>query len=201
MPIIEDDINLKQQFITKLTEQYSKQKDGLFVTDFTYCLRKAYWRRINPKPLTEKTLGYFVDGNRRHETLQCLAGFKSEVSIQKYGLRGRLDMLNEYPIEMKTTRSSSQYGISPHYQKQCIIYALMTEQPIVCLMIQHINESVFKFYKMTFTKEELQQAESKLINEINLLKMALETKNPKELPYPEPWECNFCDFKGDCFHA
>ena len=200
MPVIEEDIQLKQTLITKLTEQYSKQKDGLFVTDFTYCLRKAYWRRINPKPLTEKTLGYFVDGNRRHETLQCLDGFRSEVSIQKYGLRGRLDMLGDYPIEMKSTRSGSQYGVSPHYQKQCVIYALMTGQSTVCLLVQHINESVFKFHKLTFTQEELRLAEETLLKEIDALRNALALKDPKDLPYPEPWECNFCDHKGDCYH-
>jgi CRISPR/Cas system-associated exonuclease Cas4 (RecB family) len=196
-----EDTQLKQQFIDKLTEQYSKQKDGLFVTDFTYCLRKAYFRRTNPKPLSEKTLNYFVDGNRRHETLQNLIGYRAEVSIQKYGLRGRLDMLGDYPIEIKSTRSSSQYGISPHYQKQCVIYALITEQPTVCLMVQHINEGCFKFHRITYTAKELQEAEQQLLGQIYLLKTALETKDPKELPYPEPWECNFCDHKGDCFHA
>lgn len=200
MDVIED-TQLRQQFINKLTEQYSKQKDGLFVTDFTYCIRKAYWRRINPKPLTEKTLNYFVDGNRRHETLQCLIGYQAEVSIQKYGIRGRLDMLNEYPIEIKSTRSNSQYGISPHYQKQCVIYALMTGKPTVCLMIQHINEGLFKFYRITYTPMELQQAETQLLGQIFLLKQALETKDPSQLSFPEPWECTYCDHKGDCYHA
>jgi CRISPR/Cas system-associated exonuclease Cas4 (RecB family) len=196
-----EDTQLKQQFLDKLTTQYSKQKDGLFVTDFTYCIRKAYWRRINPKPLTEKTLNYFVDGNRRHETLQNLIEYRAEVSIQKYGLRGRLDMIGNYPIEIKSTRSDSKYGISPHYQKQCVIYALMTEQPTVCLMVQHINEGVFKFHRITYTQAELQEAEQQLLGQIHLLKTALESKDPKDLPYPEPWECNFCDHKGDCFHA
>lgn len=200
MDVIED-TQLRQQFIDKLTEQYSKQKDGLFVTDFTYCIRKSYWRRVNPKPLSEKTLGYFVDGNRRHETLQNLIGFKAEISIQKYGLRGRLDMLGEYPIEIKSTRSDSKYGISPHYLKQCVIYALMTEKSTVCLMVQHINEGVFKFHKITYTQSELQQAETQLLGQIFLLKQALELKDPSQLPYPEAWECNFCDHKGDCFHA
>ncbi len=201
MPTIIEDIKLKQVFLDNLTKSYSNQKEGLFVTDFVgYCLRKSYWRRVKPKPIDEKTLGYFVDGNRRHETLQDLAGFKAEVSVQKYGLRGRIDMIGEYPIEIKSTRSTRTEEVNEHYLKQLITYCLMTETNTCILMVQFINSGCWKFHKITFTADELVEAEDRIIQQVQLLKDALEDKDPNDLPYPPTWECKDCQHKEECYH-
>ena len=54
---VEEDAALKRLFLERLREHYGSQKEGFFVTDFVYCLRKAYWRRVRPKPFSERQLG------------------------------------------------------------------------------------------------------------------------------------------------
>ena len=41
---VEEDAGLKRLFLERLREHYGSHKEGFFVTDFVYCLRKAYWR-------------------------------------------------------------------------------------------------------------------------------------------------------------
>jgi hypothetical protein len=41
---VEEDAGLKMPLLERLREHYGQSKDGFFVTDFVYCLRKAYWR-------------------------------------------------------------------------------------------------------------------------------------------------------------
>ena len=44
MVSITEDSALKRLFLERLREHYGGHKEGFFVTDFVYCLRKAYWR-------------------------------------------------------------------------------------------------------------------------------------------------------------
>ena len=200
MPIITEDNQFKQIFLENLQKRYSVQKDGFFVTDLCgYCLRKSYWRRVKPKAPDEKTLGYYCDGIARHEALQDLAGFQTEVSVQKYGLRGRIDMLGEWPIEIKSTRSTRTEEINEHYLKQLIIYCLMTGNDTGVLMVQYINAGCWKFHRITFTPQELEQAEERLLHQLQLLKHALSINNPENVPYPPSWECKNCLYHQECF--
>jgi len=163
-----------------------------------YCLRKAYWRRVKPKAFSETQLGYFVDGSRRHEALQVLSGLRSEVSVEKHGVRGRLDMLAETPIEMKTTRASCRGGVPTHYLRQCAYYCVLTGKDTCTLITQHIIEGCFRFQKLVFSAGELASYEGELVESRRLLEEALANHDHSGLPPGEPWQCRSCEYNGDC---
>jgi len=198
MVSITEDSALKRLFLEKLREHYGKSKDGFFVTDFVYCLRKAYWRRVRPKAFSERQLGYFVDGSRRHEALQFLSGFRSEVSVERLGVRGRMDLLAESPIEVKTTRACVKSGVPPHYLRQCAYYCVLTGKDTCTLITQHIIEGCFRFQKLVFSAEELASYEGELVENRRLLEEALANHDHSGLPSGEPWQCRSCEYNGDC---
>jgi len=195
---VEEDSVLKRLFLEKLREHYSSHKDGFFVTDFVYCLRKAYWRRVRPKPFSEQQLGYFIDGSRRHESLQFLSGLQCEVSFEKHGVRGRLDLLAEGPIEFKSTRARSGGSIPTHFIKQCAFYCILTDKGTCTLITQHIIEGCFRFQKLVFSAEELAAYEGELVENRRLLEEALAKQDHSGLPSGEPWQCRSCEYSGDC---
>lgn len=196
---ITEDSALKRLFLEKLREHYGQSKEGFFVTDFVYCLRKAYWRRVKPKPFSEQQLGYFVDGSRRHEALQFLSGLQSEVSVEKHGVRGRLDLLAESPIEMKTTRARSGGDIPLHYLRQCAFYCVLAGKDTCTLITQHIIEGRFRFQKLVFSAEELASYEGELVENRRLLEEALAKRDHSGLPPGESWQCRGCEYDEDCW--
>ena len=102
---IEAHDQLKHLFIEKLQKKFGDIRDGIHVSDLVYCLREAYFRKTNPVAFTEKQLGYFVDGARRHGELQNLLGAKNEVQVERFGVLGSIDVLLDKPCEIKTTRA------------------------------------------------------------------------------------------------
>jgi CRISPR/Cas system-associated exonuclease Cas4 (RecB family) len=195
---VEEDAELKRHFLGRLQEQYGQSKEGFFVTDFVYCLRKAYWRRVKPRLFSERQLGYFVDGSRRHEALQSLSGFRSEVSVEKHGVRGRMDLFAESPIEVKTTRASSRSGIPLHYLRQCAYYCVLSGNHACTLVTQHVVEGCFKFQRLTFSVEELVSYERELVENRRLLEEALTKQDHSGLPVGESWQCRNCEYRRDC---
>jgi len=195
---VEEDTDLKRLFLERLQEHYGGHKEGFFVTDFVYCLRKAYWRRVRPKAFSERQLGYFVDGSRRHEALQVLSGFRSEVSVERLGVRGRMDLLAESPIEVKTTRANMRGGVPPHYLRQCAYYCVLTGKCTCTLITQHIIEGCFRFQKLVFSAEELASYERELVESRRLLEEALAKQDHSGLPLGEPWQCRSCEYNEEC---
>lgn len=195
---VEEDSALKMLFLGKLREHYGQSKEGFFVTDFVYCLRKAYWRRVKPMAFSEQQLGFFVDGSRRHEALQTLSGLQSEVSVERFGVRGRLDLLAEAPVEFKSTRARSGGGIPLHYLQQCAYYCVLTGKDTCTLITQHIIEGCFSFQKLTFSAEDLASYERELVENKALLEEALTNHDHSGLPCGEPWQCRSCEYNGDC---
>jgi CRISPR/Cas system-associated exonuclease Cas4 (RecB family) len=153
---------------------------------------------VKPKLFSERQLGYFFDGSRRHEALQFLSGLQCEVSVQKHGIRGRLDMLGDVPIEVKTTRASKRGDVPPHYLRQCAYYCVLTGKDTCALVTQYVVEGCFQFQKLIFTREELRSYEEELLANLYLFQGALTRKDCRGLPAGESWQCRSCEYSKDC---
>ena len=197
---------LKQKFLIKLQKKYDRPRKGIHVSDIIYCLREAYWKKKDPQPQTVKTLSFFVDGARRHEALQELLNVDSEVEVEKHGVVGHVDMLEEalfnfIPVEVKTTRA--QNNLPEHYFKQLGFYAVLLGVKCGCLVVQRVvhKEDPWEFYLVEWTREEIADLEDEMKYKSDLLQKSLENEIPETLPKVEQamsWKCSYCLYKERC---
>jgi len=199
MPKIVENRELRQHFIAKLQEKCAPIRTRIHVSDLTYCLRKAYWRRLKNKPLTEKQLQFFLDGHQRHQGLQGLvADFEHEVEVENFGVVGHIDLMSKHPIEIKTTRAKNNGQKPPHYLRQCAYYCLLTKTESCTLITQYINDGEFTFETIEFTPRELSRYFEEMIEARDKLQEAIDRQNPSALPFLENWQCRYCEFRPDC---
>ncbi len=198
---IEPNLDLKHIFLSALKEKYSRpDREGIHVSNLVYCLREAYWNKVDPAPPTEKTLSFFVDGARRHSVLESLSGARSEVKVERWGIHGTVDMLINGPVEVKTTRAKS--GIPDHYLKQLGYYAALMGVNRGYLIIQRLTApNPWEFYTVEWTPEEMQALAEDMRKKAKLLQQALKNRTPEILPDPgrdTAWKCRNCLYKKRC---
>ena len=199
------DPSLKDMLVDALTEKYSGKREGVHVSDLVYCLREAYYRKTDPQPHTETELMFFVDGSRRHIAIQELHGKASEVKVQWGGVKGTIDILEDCPVEIKTTRARA--ALPEHYFRQLGYYCAMLNMQRGTLLIQRINnlENPWESYRVEWTRRELERLRREIREKRELLERALQTGDPKILPKSdlptyngEPWKCRYCRYREKC---
>lgn len=199
MPSITQDKELQAHFLTKLQEKCAPIRMEIHVSDLTYCLRKAYWRRFKNRNLSEQQLQFFLDGHQRHAGLQGLVGkLESEVEVKNFGIVGHIDLMDKHPIEIKTTRGRNNGQKPPHYLRQCAYYCLLTKTETCSLITEYINDGQFTFERITFNPKELNQYLEELIEDRNALQNAFDRQTAKVLPFLKDWQCNHCEFVDSC---
>lgn len=205
---------LKQLFLERLKEKNSRPRPNVSVSDLVYCLRESYFKKTNPKPPTPKQLGFYSDGARRHEVLQILSELASEVKVERYHIRGHVDMLVESPIlriripgpiEFKSTRARK--NLADSYFLQLAFYSLMLGINHGYLIVQRLikndeeDPDPWECYKITWTEEEMLNLDYELFSRANLLRTALEKKDPSILPRVGKgmeWKCRECSWRSEC---
>jgi len=200
MVMVDKAPGLEKRFLSALREKQNSMREGIHVSDLVYCLREAYFRKVEPAEPSLKQLGFFVDGARRHRVLQELLGVESEVEVEKYGVVGHVDILLDAPVEIKTTRARN--ALPDHYFRQLGYYAVMLDVPRGYLVIQRLNnDSPWEFYRVEWSKEELQLLDRELKYRADLLRVALNFRDFHMLPRVEEsmaWKCRNCPYRDKC---
>ena len=198
--IVDEAPNLRKRFLAALREKHNSIREGIHVSDLTFCLREAYFRKVEPAEPTLRQLGFFVDGARRHRVLQELLGVESEVKVEKYGVVGHVDVLLDAPVEIKTTRARN--ALPDHYFRQLGYYAVMLDVPRGYLVVQRLNnDSPWEFYSIKWSKEEFQRLDQELKYRADLLRAALNFRDFRMLPRVEEdmaWKCRNCLYRDKC---
>ena len=196
---VSENKELKTQFIEKLQEKSAPVRTEIHVSDLTYCLRKAYFRKFENRKLSEQQLIFFLDGHQRHEGLQSLVSdVEAEKTVKKYGVVGHIDLASNNPIEIKTTRSRPNNNKPPHYFRQMAYYCLLTNSNKCSLITQYINDGFISFEDVEFTEQELDQYLKEMLDSRDRLQKAYDMLNPKLLPFLADWQCNKCEFVERC---
>jgi len=192
------DLELGEAFLKGLEEQYSETREGIHVSDLIYCLREAYWRKVDPQTPSERQLGFYLDGARRHGALQALIDSPAEVGVEKWGVKGRIDLFwRGLPVEFKTTRARE--GVPDHYLRQLAYYCCLLGVRKGYLVIHRlVGDPPFEFYSVEWTEEEMRGIEKELRERADLLREALEKGDPSMLPKGEPWKCRWCPYRQRC---
>jgi len=205
--IIEETTQLNKKLIDTLTEQYSKERRGIHVSDLVSCLRKTVYEKIQPIPLSETDLMLFVLGEGHHQVIQLLAGkgeVFSEQKLQMDEVVGTVDLLdNGVPIEIKTRRTKDREPEDNHL-KQLSYYMAMIPSNVGLLLYVMLNnleddEPKFICRTITLTNNELGALRDELLHRKNLLTGALKARNPSLAPRGENRrECGSCQYFEGC---
>lgn len=193
-------IELKTRFVSGLQKNFGGVREGVHVSDLVYCLRGAFFRKVCPVPFTERQLGFFVDGARRHEVLQGLLDVKFEVAVEKFGVRGSVDILLDLPLELKTTRA--RVSLPDHYFRQLGYYAVLLGVDGGYLVVMRLNSEVpWEFYTVGWSGEEMKKMMEEMKTRAELLRSALAKRDVVCLPKCGPlmeWKCKYCLYRDRC---
>jgi hypothetical protein len=203
---IREDNQVEEKAKARLMEEYSKLREGVHVSDLTLCLRQSLYRKLRPIPPTQKQIGYFLDGSRRHQALQNLYG---EGVVEKKGefegVEYSIDIYDGFPIEFKTTRAKT--AINDHWVRQLVYYMLATGSRKGILQVQRImpsksnGQNLFPAYLIQLDEKQAQDWLEDFIHRRDLFVNALQLREPSLVPIyrgENDWVCRECPYRIEC---
>ena len=168
----------------------------------------SYWKRIKPKPLSEKECLYFLSGIAHHTIIEAAIQGTAEESItdEETGIVYSPD-LAEWKGEIKTTRRSKiplteeeAKRVFVDYLKQCKMYMVLTKS-LTWMLIPFFysvekpqrfyisKEPDIRVYDVTLTEAELKKEKAKLVKIKTLFEQAMINNDPSALPLCTAWKC------------
>ena len=196
--------------------------EGLHVSDILYPM-KAYWKKVDPRPMTDTEAGYFVAGLGHHYIIESIIEGSKKVGKADSGTNTwegiyySPDILTPHPLEIKTSRSKigpateTPRGLQSayeHYLAQLTAYMAIRNDPKGDLLVFYLNladpeskgRSIpqFRWYPVVLTKKELADRRVALRITKGALLLALKKKDPKNLELCPQWQCRGCQWLTKC---
>lgn len=203
---------LEGRLIENLQDTYNRNRTGIHVSDLTLCLRQSLAQRLYPILPSLERIGYFLDGARRHQTLQELYGEDgiSEFKGTFEGVSFSIDILDkDTAVEFKTTRAGK--AVSEHWPRQLVYYMLAINSLKGILQVQRINYKRVKkgeeplpplpAYTVTMTKEQAHRNLLEFRDRRDAFKRGLDAKDLALVPIfrgEDEWLCHGCEYRGRC---
>ena len=165
-------------------------------------LRPAYHRLVHPVPAGPERRARMEAGRALHDRLERLLASPEhrEVRIARDGLIGRVDVLDDVPVEIKTTgRLTEGVPITearPLYVDQLGMYCALTERPSGRLIVVQPGPSGrpgATVYVATF--RELPEIRRRMADRAEEFRRALAVRDPSGLPRC-PWLGRGCEFEA-----
>jgi len=204
LPRIERDKQMEEQFIRDLKEKMEledkERLSEIHVSDLVYCLKKAYFRRKGyEKVESRESLMTKSLGKGHHHLYEVLKDHLKEVEIKKFGVTGTIDMLGEYPVELKTSRKNvNELDVPENYIRQIAYYCILTEKTVGYLIHINIIKPKVKVYRLDYSNV-IEKYKAEFFERLERLKKALEGSNPSVLENTNyRWECRNCPFRKIC---
>ncbi len=211
---IKEDRTVEEKVKQNLFLEFYKIREDIHATDLVLCMRKSLAQKLNPTIPSTKQIGYFVDGARRHETLQKLYGqgvMEKEVEFE--GVKCTIDILdNGTPIEFKTTRA--KLAISEHWIRQLIFYMIAVNSNKGILQIQRImpskrakrkkeqeEENLFPAFVIELNEEQREKWHEDFKERKDRFLSAYQSKDPSKAPIfrgENNWVCLECPYRAEC---
>jgi len=183
----------EDKFIEKISD------DTIFVSEVTYCIRKAYLLRRDPRPFNREKLVILVWGSLAHFLVENYIDYdgvlcEKSVSVDLGGfkLKGRADIIiDDYIVELKTAYSLPDKPFNHHVlQLQAYLWMLDREEGFLVYIARRAGGIVsFKIERDVKYWIEIVDRARKLHEHLK--------KN--EIPPPEKSPlCKFCEYKEYC---
>ena len=186
---------------SRMNFEDEKRRSEIHVSDLVYCLKKAYFRKKgikenhDPKELAVKSIG-----KGHHHIYETLKGAFRELEVRRYGVVGHIDLFEDCPIEIKTTRRKlKEIGKIPeHYLRQVAYYCILTQKTRAFLVYVYVVKPEIKIYELDYSPC-LEGYSKEFHFRLNLLRRALKEDRPGILAESNfKWECRYCSFKEVC---
>lgn len=207
---LEANRTLKDLFLARAKEPHARRR--ISVTDLLN-LKQSYWKRKHPEivPSLERQekmwsgTGFHEDFQRRVTSEEF-----TEQSVDYEGIVGKIDIFEDYPVELKTTGGTVEapdlVRKRPSYIEQLAMYCAMAGKPRGQIIIYsrdappqaRLDMRVpppLKVFDLHFM--DLDAIRGEMVRRATLLKEALEKDDPARLPAC-PWAGRQCDYMDVC---
>lgn len=198
---------IKQHIRAAFEEEHEMNDNRLYVTELLYCLRKAYFRRMEQKLGIKQeqelqNLWYAYRGRIFDEVFTPLFE-RNQIRITHRipggpTIVGRIDFIKDGEIwEMKTALNSAveKYGAKEQHVKQALFYAWVENADKVKLL--YITMKGITIYELDTSKAE--EVVKELEENALILWWSLKQRKPPRAV--KTWECRFCPYYKFCFSS
>lgn len=199
----------RDQIVQLTTQELQKERTGIHASDLL-APRLAFYRKLQPLPLTLDEIGYFATGHGHHMFLVTLMANKKHTSQEesKYSKRYNITYspdLSALQAEFKTSRLQSIpeteaecRKMYEEYTKQSLVYAICEQVDKWNLYINFIGlrekyrvlPPRIECYTIHWSQEEIQEGIEWIDTTVKLLAQSLKTKKlNKKLPLCAEFKC------------
>ncbi|MCI4332924.1 MAG: hypothetical protein L3K01_04245 [Thermoplasmata archaeon] len=152
--------------------------------------RAAYWRSVHPVPATAEEESRLREGQQLHERLgrYLVPARAREVRVRRNGVVGRIDVLDDRPVELKSTATPPKPDDDlrtsrPSYLEQLAMYGALTEHAEGRLIVVGSGEvapNSVRVWDVGFGR--LDRIEAEMTLRASALREARERHDPMGLP-------------------
>jgi len=190
------------EIVTRLGQRYHlfQNREGIHATDCIYCLRKAYWNRVNPLPPTPAEILYYLRGLGMQD---ALLGGKSGSLVSHQGIALSPDFFEDGTLaELKTTMISEKTLDANEFPegwlRQLMAYCYALNLKSAVLIVLTIIKSKLLSYIVTFSSEELEENWRWILERAKELGIAYEKNIVPKVEEEEKWQCSSCRYCLRC---
>lgn len=183
--------------IDEILKRFQKERTGIHLSDLDLCLKKAYYRRLHPQPITPKQGIMYAIGYGVQEYLWP----GEEVPLVVDGINCSPDSYKGN--EVKTTRASMKNfdPLKPHWLLRIKGYCKALGITKYLLSVIFLLPSELLTWEFHFTPEEIEENWKEVLMRRDILKLALETNSPPIPDFHQDWECKkYCECTGFCLN-
>ncbi len=211
MKILVDDAYVQElrgrimDFYTQEAKRENKMRDRdklYHVSDIVFP-RKAYYEAILGRKINDEALGMWISGKAFGYVLQeSLGKSKAEVEARWGKFIAHIDHFDKVLLEIKTSRKwTVPQTPEPHYVRQVGYYCAMTNTLHGKVVVIYFTAGrkwgggksaqastlEFKAWDVGFTEKELEHVRYDMTKTVEMIELAIRTKNPSVLPPAPKW--------------
>jgi hypothetical protein len=197
---VREDLDLAREITERLRPPGAARRTS--VTDLL-SLRPAYWRiAVGPPPITPERELVLEGGRRLHRILGLVFAPTGQLEVRVHDdrVQGRVDVLGERPIEIKTSAysppSTNPVTERPDHADQVAMYAALLGVGAARLVYLQTNEDeVVGAATFDLEFDSMESIRTAMEERVRSLAAARAAESPAGLPRC-PWYARGCEFRG-----
>lgn len=165
-------------------------------------LRTAFYQRVAPVPMSPERRRLAGLGETLHAAIgsRLAPAHRLEIRVQREGIVGQIDLLDERPTELKTTSSLPEpenlLSARPQYAEQLAMYcALVGRATGRLLLVETLDGRAGRVAAYELEFRDLGEVFDEMLRRADRLRSAWDRHSPEGLPACD-WRGRGCPFEG-----